>query len=152
MYALKLINEINIWRKCRRVAKEYEAQLNEKNFRVDWIGRIYTIINLPQEVIDQPFSEEGYVLMKLREYDKFFMEMGVADYIAPEMSKITEGGAYAYLLVLSPDREYTTLWAITKSIFRTIGILFVLRLGYLGISHYWENISQVWEKLITLIF
>ena len=67
-------NEINIWRKCRKVAKEYEAQLNEKGFTVDWVGRMYTVINLPQEVIDQPVSEEGYVLMKLREYDKFFMK------------------------------------------------------------------------------
>jgi len=113
---------------------------------------MYTVINLPQEVIDQPFSEEGYVLMKLREYDKFFMDMGISDYVAPEMTKITEDGAYAYLLVLSPDREYTTLWAVTKSIFRTGLILLGLRLGYLGASHYWENISQVWEKLINLIF
>jgi len=152
MYALKLYNEINVWRKCRKVAKEYEAKLNERGFRVDWVGRMYTVINLPQEVIDQPFSEEGYVLMKLREYDKFFFDMGISDYVAPEMTKITEGGAYAYLLVLSPDREYTTLWAVTKSIFRTGLILLGLRLGYLGASHYWENISQVWEKLINLIF
>ena len=86
MYALKLYNEINVWRKCRKVAKEYEAKLNERGFRVDWVGRMYTVINLPQEVIDQPFSEEGYVLMKLREYDKFFFDMGISDYVAPEMT------------------------------------------------------------------
>ena len=67
MYIIKLFREINLWRKVRKVAKENEEKLKENGFRVDWVGRIYTVINLPEEVITQPYSEEGYVLMKLRE-------------------------------------------------------------------------------------
>ena len=54
MYIFDLIGEINIWRKVRAIAKENEKILNESGFRVDWIGRIYTVINLPEEVVNQP--------------------------------------------------------------------------------------------------
>jgi hypothetical protein len=148
MYGIKLFKELNLWRKVRKVAKEYESALNENGFRVDWVGRIYTVINLPEEVINQPFSEEGYVLMKLREYDRFFLDMGIADVIAPEMTKLED--AESYLLVLSPDREYARLWPFTKSVLRTLGILLILRLMYVFIP--WENISELWNKAMNLIF
>ena len=85
MYIFNLIKEINIWRKVRSIAKENRKDLNESGFRIDWVGRIYTVINLPEEVVNQPFSKEGYILMKLREYDKLFLNMGIADVIAPEI-------------------------------------------------------------------
>lgn len=148
MYIIKLFREINLWRKVRKVAKENEEKLKENGFRVDWVGRIYTVINLPEEVITQPYSEEGYVLMKLREYDKFFLDMGIADVIAPEMTRLED--APAYLLVLSPDRDYTKLWPLVKSVFRTLGILLVLRLIYVFVP--WENIVELWNKTMDLIF
>ena len=59
MYIFDVINEINIWRKVRAVAKENEKVLAAVGFRVDWVGRIYTVINLPEEVVNQPISKEG---------------------------------------------------------------------------------------------
>jgi len=148
MYIIKLFREINLWRKVRKVAKENEEKLKENGFRVDWVGRIYTVINLPEEVITQPYSEEGYVLMKLREYDKFFLDMGIADVVAPEMIRLVD--ALAYLLVLSPDRDYAKLWPLIKSVLRTLGILFSLRLIYVFAP--WENIVELWNKMMDLIF
>ena len=152
MYAINLYKEIRIWQKIRAIAKENEKALNEKGFRVDWVGRIYTVINLPEEVVSQPYSEEGFVLMKLREFDKFFFDMGISDYVSPEMTKITEDGAYAYLLVLSADREHTTVWALTKSLFRTGLILLLVRIIYLALSHHWDKISSVWNQVINFLF
>jgi hypothetical protein len=143
MYIFKLFNELNIWRKVRAIALENEQALNESGFRVDWIGRIYTVINLPEEVINQPISREGYVLMKLREYDSLFLNMGIADAIAPELMEIE--GAEAYLLVLSPDRDYLKFWPFTVSMIKTAGLFFALRLVYLLITHYWSSISSAWN-------
>ena len=150
MYARKLFREINIWRKIRRIAKENEKDLNKKGFRVDWVGRIYTVINLPEEVATAPISQEGYVLMKLREHDQFLLQMGIADYVAPEFNRIE--GTDSFLLVLSPDRDQLRLWPFTKSIFRTSLILLGLRLLYVGISNNQEKITELWNKLMTLIF
>ena len=43
--------KLKIWYKIRKIANENKTKLLEKGFRVDWIGRIYTVINLPEEVV-----------------------------------------------------------------------------------------------------
>ena len=150
MYISKLYKELNIWRKIRKIAKSEEEALNEKGFRVDWIGRIYTVINLPEEVATAPISQEGYVLMKLREHDQFLLQLGIADYVSPEFSKIDDSDSF--LLVLSADREYFRLWPFLKSIVKTLGLIFLIRILYLLLSHNQEKISELWNKLMILIF
>ena len=150
MYIRKLFKEINLWRKIRNVAKENEKALNNKGFRVDWIGRIYTVINLPEEVITAPISQEGYVLMELRKHDKFLLELGIADYVSPEFNRIPETDSF--LLVLSPDREQFKLWPFLKSMGKTLGLLLILRILYVGFSHNQEIIIETWNKLMNLIF
>ena len=150
MYISKLYKELNIWRKIRKIAKSEEKALNEKGFRVDWIGRIYTVINLPEEVATAPISQEGYVLMKLREHDQFLLQLGIADYVSPEFSKIEDTDSF--LLVLSADRDYFKLWPFLVSMTKTAGLILVLRILYLIFTHNQEKITELWNKLMTLIF
>lgn len=150
MYINKLYKEIQIWRKIKKIAKAEEEALNEKGFRVDWIGRIYTVINLPEEVATAPISQEGYVLMKLREHDKFLLELGIADYVSPEFNRIDNTDSF--LLVLSPDRDYFKLWPFLVSAAKTAVLLLLLRVLYLLFSHNQENITELWNRLMTLIF
>jgi len=150
MYIIKLYKELKLWWQIRKVAKSEETTLREKGFRVDWVGRIYTVINLPEEVATAPISQEGYVLMKLREHDKFLLELGIADYVSPEFNKINDTDSF--LLVLSADREYFKLWPFLKSMAKTFGLVFILRLMYLIFSHSQEKIIELWNKLMILIF
>ena len=148
MYISDVISEINIWRKVRAIARENERPLNEAGFRVDWVGRIYTVINLPEEVVNQPISKEGYILMKLREYDRLFLDMGIADAVSPEIEAIPE--ADAYLLILSPDRDYLrpSVWPALKT-----GVLvLIIRIAYVIISKYWSGIADSIGKFFNLIF
>ena len=150
MYIIKLYKELKLWWQIRKVAKSEETTLREKGFRVDWVGRIYTVINLPEEVATAPISQEGYVLMKLREHDKFLLELGIADYVSPEFNKINDTDSF--LLVLSADKEYFKLWPFLKSMAKTFGLVFILRLIYLIFSHNQEKIIELWNKLMILIF
>ena len=150
MYIVKLFKEINLWRKIRKIAKENERVLNKKGFRVDWVGRIYTVINLPEEVATAPISQEGYVLMELRKHDKFLLELGIADYVSPEFGRIE--GEDSFLLILSADREQLKFIPFMKSILKTTGILLILRLLYVIVSNNQEIIIQTWNKLMNLIF
>jgi hypothetical protein len=150
MYISKLYNEINIWRKIRKIVKSEEKSLNEKGFRIDWVGRIYTVINLPEEVATAPISQEGYVLMKLREHDQFLLQLGIADYVSPEFEKIE--GTDSFLLVLSPDRDYMKFWPFLVSMFKTVGLILILRLLYVILKHNQEKSMELWNKLTTLIF
>tara|TARA_R100000544_G_scaffold36296_1_gene24368 strand:- start:773 stop:1225 length:453 start_codon:yes stop_codon:yes gene_type:complete len=150
MYIIDLYKELQVWRKIKKIAKESEKDLNDKGFRVDWIGRIYTVINLPEEVVSAPISQEGFVLMKLREHDKFLMELGIADYVSPEFNRIE--GTDSFLLVLSADREYAKLWPLIISLVKTLGLLFLLRIIYLLFKSYGGKISELWNQMITTIF
>lgn len=150
MYIIDLYNELRIWRKIKKIAKDAEKKLNEKGFRVDWVGRIYTVINLPEEVVTAPISQEGYVLMKLREHDKFLMDLGMADYVSPEFSPIE--GTDSFLLVLSADREYLKLKPFLFSLLKTTGLLLLLRVLYVLFESHSEKISELWNQMITTIF
>ena len=150
MYISKLYKELKILWQIRNVAKSEEIALQEKGFRVDWIGRIYTVINLPEEVATAPISQEGYVLMKLREHDKFLLELCIADYVSPEFEKISNTDSF--LLVLSADREYFKLWPFLISVLKTTGFILLLRVLYLLFSHNQEKITELWNKLMIIIF
>jgi len=150
MYITDLYNELRTWSKIRSIAKESEAKLKEKGFRVDWIGRIYTVINLPEEVISAPISQEGYVLMQLREHDKFLLDLGIADTVSPEFNPIPDTNSF--LLVLSADREFFKLWPFVKSMSKTLGLILFLRLAYVLFTSQGGKISELWNKIIEIIF
>jgi len=150
MYIKNLYNEIKIWVKIRKIAQENKNKLLEKGFRVDWVGRIYTVINLPEEVVSAPISQEGYVLMQLREHDKLFLDLGIADYVSPEFNPIPNTDSF--LLVLSADREYLKTWPIIVSTVKTTIGLLILRVIYILFESYGEKISELWNKITTLLF
>jgi|TARA_B110000211_G_scaffold222988_1_gene272334 hypothetical protein len=150
MYIKNLYNEIKIWVKIRKIAQENKNKLLEKGFRVDWVGRIYTVINLPEEVVSAPISQEGYVLMQLREHDKLFLDLGIADYVSPEFNPIPNTDSF--LLVLSADREYLKVWPIIVSAVKTTIGLLILRVIYILFESYGEKISELWNKMTSLLF
>ena len=150
MYITNLYKEISIWSKIRKIAKENQSKLAEKGFRVDWIGRIYTVINLPEEVVSAPISQEGYVLMQLREHDKLFLDLGIADYVSPEFNPIPDTDSF--LLVLSADRDYFKFWPFIKSLSITTLLLVILRICYVVLSSYNEKILELWNQMISLLF
>lgn len=150
MYIKNLYNEIKIWVKIRKIAQDNKNKLLDKGFRVDWVGRIYTVINLPEEVVSAPISQEGYVLMQLREHDKLFLDLGIADYVSPEFNPIPNTDSF--LLVLSADREYLKTWPIIVSTVKTTIGLLILRVIYILFESYGEKISELWNKITTLLF
>lgn len=151
MYLKNLLNEIKIWRKVKKIAKANEESLNKKGFRVDWIGRIYTVINLPEEVASHnPEVQQMYVLQELREFDKIFLEIGIADYVVPEFRSINETSSY--LLILSPDRDYFKLIPFVLFLLKTGLVLVGIRLLYVLINHQYDNIISIWNKAVNLVF
>ena len=150
LYWPRFLEEAWFTFKYYQAVKSIESELTEGGLRVDWIGRIYTVINLPEEVATAPISQEGYVLMELRKHDQFLLQLGIADYVSPEFSRID--GTDSFLLVLSPDREYFRLWPLIKSLLRTGGIILAIRLMYVIFEHNQEKITELWNKLMTLVF
>lgn len=150
MYILDLWQEFKIWRTVKKVAKENEELLNENGFRVDWIGRIYTVINLPEEIANHnPQIQQGYVLMQLRQYDEIFLKLGISDYVVPELQGIE--GSPSFLLVLSPDRDYFKFWPFVGFLFRSGIYILIFRIIYIICRANWDSIVSAWTWLTSLL-
>ena len=147
-YPYNLYVELRTWYRVRKVALEYEDQLSSMGFRVDWIGRIYTVINLPEEVITSaPQIQEGYVLMKLRDYDRLFLQLGLAGDVFPEMERITGDGVDAFLLILSPERDYFKFWPLIGFIIKTGALIILVRLLWVLGTNNLDLIIRVLEDI-----
>ena len=131
----------------RRVAKRNQETLDEFDLRVDWIGRIYTVINLPEEVATQPYSQQPYVLGQLRKYDEVLLRLQLSDVLFPEFEKIP--GEDAYILILTAEREYLSLLRFLLNLGLWILIFFVAKIAinYALINFNFDLIGEIKKYL-----
>jgi hypothetical protein len=117
----ELYDDIRIWFIIRSALKESETIEKFKSFkyelRVDKIGRIYTVINIPEELWPLEYQDQAWpwMLEQLRELDELLMTLRLNELVYPDVSRID--GQPAYLVVLSPSSD-------SVSISRFIGWLF----------------------------
>jgi len=124
MYLIDLYNDIVIWYKYAKITKANRKKLEENSLRVDWAGRIYTVVNVPEELKNYP-NIEMWVMQQLGPYNKILLELGVADYSFPEVQRIDEPGVDAYLVVMYPELTSISIWRIILEIAKWIGIVVV---------------------------
>jgi len=147
MWLVNVIKEIRIWLKIRKIANENKKLLDEKGFRIDWVGRIYTVINIPDEISNSAMTNESYVYMKLQELSPVFLDIGIADYVSPEIEEIFDAGAY--LLIISPDRNYFRIFEFLKFLFKSFLFLGIIRILY--IIFMLEPVFNFFSKIFNLI-
>ena len=123
MYLTKLLNQIHIWKEVKKIVNEplVKKEIDENGFRIDWIGRLYTVIHLPEEVMNSHEQiQQMYVLNKLRDFDEMFLRMGIADVVAPEFQQIDNEN---YLLIICPDYDTFKWWKLLLFFSGIIGII-----------------------------
>lgn len=126
MYSRNLIHQIKTWRAINKILKEPETRLNveEAGFRIDWIGRLYTVIHLPEEVVNSHERiQQAYVLNALRQFDSLFLRLGFADAVAPEFKQIDKEN---YLLIVCPDYDALKWYKIFGFFALVAGIIYSL--------------------------
>lgn len=128
MYFVNLLKEIYYWIIIYRVGKSNEEYLLKNNIRRDWIGRMYTVINLPDDIASNVYSREPYVLEKLRYYDEIMMRMGITELIYPEFEPIPNEDAY--LLVLSGSNDYLDILKFLWNSALYTGIFIIVKFFY----------------------
>lgn len=137
---VELSKELRIWYIFKKTANQYQDSLNkEHGLRVDWLGRIYGIVNLPEEV--QTASGEiqhAYVLQRITKYGQTMLNMGVGDIVFPEIQKIKNSASY--LIILWPGFDTLQLIEVIKGLFKTAVISTIL---YLAVKLVVNNIDSV---------
>lgn len=148
-YWADLYREIRIWYIFRRTASDNTKMLNEEHsLRVDWIGRIYGVVNLPEEVQTAAGEvQQAYVLQQITKYGEVMTKIGLADVVYPEIERVP--GTSSYLIVLWPVFEDFNIWSIIGNVIRTSIISF---LGYLLVNvivSNWETLSNFVMSLVN---
>ena len=107
--------DLSIWRKYRKIVRADQELLQQNGMRVDWPGRVYTIINMPEEVVNnQEMIQQGWVIQQLGPLNEILMKLGVNDYAYPEISKVPNSASY--LVVMYPEIDTLNPWRIIWNI------------------------------------
>lgn len=105
----EIIDDYRQWSVVRDALKEEETLSVLKTFkyelRQDRIGRLYTVINIPEEL--WPYEKQDQVwpwmVEQLRDLDYILMQRQLSDLLYPVVERIPD--APAYLVVLTPSTE-----------------------------------------------
>ena len=100
--------------KYYKAVKSIKAELEKENLRVDWIGRIYTVINLKEEFLKQPeVVQQSYVFQQLGPINKILIKHGLSNDAFPEISKLS---AESYLVVLYPENDDFNMYSFIRNL------------------------------------
>jgi len=148
----QLISDFKEWRVVMKALKEPEVIQGLKSYkyelRVDKIGRIYTVINLPEELweLEKKDMVWPWMLDQLRELDELLMELRLNDLVYPDVSPYP--GAPAYVIKLVSSRESLSIWKFLR---------WILNCGLVFLSIYIINAisdrifsQSIYEFLISL--
>jgi hypothetical protein len=105
----ELIDDIRQWLVVRSALKETETisalETWQYELRKDKIGRLYTVINVPEEL--WPYDKQDQVwpwmVEQLRELDAILLRRQLSDLLYPVVERIDD--APAYLVILTPSTE-----------------------------------------------
>lgn len=150
-YWIELSKDVRIWWIFRKTANQYRDQLNKDfQLRVDWIGRIYGVVNLPEEVQGASGEiQQAYVLNKISTYGNYMLQIGLADIVYPQIEKIP--GTAAYLLILWPVFDELSILRILGNILRSAFVGVILFFIYKFITGNIDLWSALWNKFTHVI-
>lgn len=147
-YWRDLYSELRIWWIFKKTADQNTKLLNDTNLRVDWLGRVYTVVNLPEEVQTASGEiQQAYVLQKISEFGDVMMKIGLGDIVYPEIQKIN--GTAGWLVVLWPSFENLQTLTVISYIFRSLVLFTVVYLLTRLFIVNFDHIRPTWNYIVS---
>ena len=147
----RIIVDISNYFFIRKVIKKNMNSIEWEKFRlrVDWIGRIYTVVNLPPEVIYSPDSPEeirpAYVLEESRPINQYLTSLNLQEIVTPEIKPIP--GSISYLIIYSPYFQRLSIkWVLYRIFLILVLIWSQFKFGFFG----W--IKEILLKIYEFVF
>lgn len=142
----KIITDIRNYFFMRRVVKKNQGTIEWEKYRlrVDWFGRIYTVINLPPEVLYSPDTPSeirpAYVLEESRPINEYLTKLGLQEVIIPKINPIE--GSVSWLIIYTPFFQKLSLWWVFSRSF-----LFLI-FAWSQMKFQW--FQWIWDKIIII--
>ncbi len=130
----ELYTNFRHWYIIRSMCKDEGIQKMFKErkpeIRFDNIYRLYTVVNIPQELYDKQHAgaRETFLVEQLRKVEELTLRLGVSEILYPEFNIITDvPDSFAYLLTLETDKDAVSFmesfWWLVKMFIWTCIIL-----------------------------
>lgn len=124
---MKLLYKIRFFRIVREMLlfREYLKQISNEeknsvvfqkfNLRVDWVGRLYTVINLPKEVTESPNlpkdSRPAFVLEDIKPINDYIKSIQLEELVTLVFKPISGTNDDSFLIIYTfLFREFTWRW------------------------------------------
>tara|TARA_B100001093_G_scaffold48995_1_gene41597 strand:- start:3077 stop:3568 length:492 start_codon:yes stop_codon:yes gene_type:complete len=119
--------EFRIWFIFQTTTKRNRKKLEEQDLRVDWIGRVYGVVNVPDEVLGAAEEiQQAYVLKQLGQFGGVMNELKISNVVYPQIQEIPGSGAY--LVIFWPVLDRLNVFAIIGSLLYTLFYTFMVYL------------------------
>ena len=114
----KVYKDIRVYRDYLNIIKkelENSPIWTRKGMRIDWIGRIYTVVNLPPEVLfsaDLPKeARPSFVMNEIKPINEYFKTINIEELITLWIEPIKGTNEESYLVVYQyVFRELSWIW------------------------------------------
>lgn len=129
VYWFEFITEFRLWIVFKKITKRKKntLKLEESGLRVDWLGRVYGVINIPDEVMGAAEQiQQAYVLKEMGRFGDVMKELKLSNIVYPQMQEIE--GAGAYLVIFWPVLDRLNIFSILGGILGTALYSFVVYL------------------------
>lgn len=81
---MNFIKKIRLYLTYKRIIKKHKKTLAKKGYEidVDYIGRMYTVVNLPQDVVDYGHDlAQSHIQKYIQKVDSLFFKIGLNEYV-----------------------------------------------------------------------
>lgn len=126
----ELIDDIRCWNIVRIALKEEPTKILLSSFkyklRIDSIGRLYTVINIPEEFYEDDKQKLVWAWMveQLRDLDDILMKCQLSEFLYPSVRRIDDINSFAYLVVLTTSTESLSFFKFLKWLLN-IGLIYL---------------------------
>lgn len=133
--------EIRVWLTFMNTSKTNRELLEKNELRVDWIGRVYGVVNVPDEVLGAAEEiQQAYVLKEMGRFGNIMTELKLSSIVYPQMQEIKGSGAYLVIFwpILDKLDGLSILLNIVGSVtwffFNYIIIKLIIKTGVISIA------------------
>ena len=133
----RVITDLNNYFFLRKITKKNIGSVEWEKYklRVDWIGRIYTVVNLPPEVIYSPDAPDqirpAYVLEEIRPLNEYLTRLNLQEILIPVLDPIPN--SISYLVVYKPYFQRLSIrWILYRISLILILIWSQSKFGFIG--------------------
>ena len=134
----KVYKDIKVYRDYLNVIKKEIGNSpiwTRKGMRIDWFGRIYTVVNIPPEVLfstDLPKeARPSFVLNEIKPINEYFKSINIEEVITLWIDPIKGTNEESYLVVYQYIfRELSWIWILRFILEISLIIFAIVRINF----------------------